>query len=374
MMMWKTMMNLLLVLFLSIQTSFAKEVTVEGLGINRESAVNDAMRMAVEQVVGTFIDSNTLAVNLMIELDEIYKKSRGYVKSIKIVNEQETTNGYRVRAIIDVDSDPNSKLMNNLTMLYMLNDPRIAVIILKNSTSQDEQSDPHATTVEAAMNAKLISMGFSHVVDANQIIRLKNPQMLNDIYNGNQSPTDAANADNSVEYLVLGKIRADVKNVQVPGYGSSEMTQTSLLEAKANLEMRIIKYSTGDLVGNFVVTGQGMDSSSSRAEDKALQSIAERAAVELDKTFRKFASKSTAGLQIIVSCSDYNKIEQLRKDLLGVSGVQNVYIREHSDNKTVLELESTQKAHIIVQLLMKHTKLGIFVESVNDSLIKMNVN
>ena len=40
--------------------ALAQEVTVDGVGIDKDSAVRDAMRNAVENVVGTFIDSRTL--------------------------------------------------------------------------------------------------------------------------------------------------------------------------------------------------------------------------------------------------------------------------------------------------------------------------
>ena len=381
--MWKKILISLTTLISFTQPTFAKEVTVDGFGIDRESALRDAMRMAVEQVVGTFIDSNTLAENLVIVTDEIYKKSQGYVKSIKILNEQEVKDGYRVKALIDVDSDPNSKLMSNLAMLYMLNDPRIAVIVLKDENlnsnvdpliQESQSQDKYDTTSELAMNEKLINLGFSHVVDSNQIIRLKNAQMLNDIYNGREALNESTIKDNSIDYLVLGKSRVNVKKVAVPEYGGKEMIETSLIEAKADLKVKVIKYDTGDLLGTFSVDSQGVDSTNSRATAKALKNVSEKAAEELGKTFKKFSSKSTEGLQISVSATDYDKVEQLRKDLLKVNGVQNVYIREHNDNKSMLEVESTQKAHILIQLLRKYSKLKIFVEKVSNSLIEMKVS
>ena len=111
----------------------------------------------------------------------------------------------------------------------------------------------------------------------------------------------------------------------------------------------------------------------SRAADKSLKIAAEKAAEELGRTFKKFGSKSTVGLQIIVSADNYDKVEQLRKDLLSVNGVQNVYIREHDNDKAIIEVESTQKSHILLQLLKKKSKLGIFVENVSNSVIKIRV-
>ena len=58
----------ILLTFGSVQ---AKEVTVTGMGIDRDSAVRDATRLAVEKVVGTFIDSRTLMQDLIIQFDEV---------------------------------------------------------------------------------------------------------------------------------------------------------------------------------------------------------------------------------------------------------------------------------------------------------------
>ena len=380
--------SILLISFLSflffLKPAFAKVVTVDGVGIDRESALRDATRLAVEQVVGTFIDSQTLMEDLIVQLDEVYKKSQGYVKSVKILNEQQEKNMYRVCTIIDVDSSPDGKLMSNLSMILMLNDPRIAVIILDYENSNFSENDPesvssnqssisHNTSAERAMNTKLINLGFSHVVDANQIIRLKDAQLLNEIYNGREALNSNIVKDKSIDYLVLGKSRVDVNKVLVPEYGGKGMLETSLIEAKAELEVKVIKYDTGDLVGTFSVDGRGADSTNTRAADKSFKVVAEKAAEELGKTFKKFGSKSTEGLQIIVSTDNYGKVEQLRKDLLGVNGVQNVYIREHNSDKSILEVESTQKSHILLQLLKKKSKLGIFVETISNSTINIKI-
>ncbi|MBQ7478427.1 MAG: hypothetical protein IJT01_05970, partial [Selenomonadaceae bacterium] len=100
-----------------------------------------------------------------------------------------------------------------------------------------------------------------------------------------------------------------------------------------------------------------------------------KAAQELEKKFKQFASKtSQGGLQMTVHADDYGKIEQLIGDLNGVSGVENVYVREHGNGKAVLEIDSMQKPHTIIQLLKKRTKLGIFVEGVTNSGIQLTVS
>ena len=170
--MLKKILSVALLGFLSFGTANAQVVTVTGMGLDRESAIRDASRNAVEQVVGTFIDSKVLMSDLIIQLDEVYKKSQGFVKDIKILSEGKSDDSaYKVQARIDVDTNPDADLMNNITMLLNLNDPRIAVVILQQGSSE------HEIEAETAINSKLLEMGFSHVVDAEHLIKLQDANL-----------------------------------------------------------------------------------------------------------------------------------------------------------------------------------------------------
>ena len=364
-------------LFLSVHPASAQVVTVDGMGADRDSAVRDASRKAVMQVVGTFIDSNTLVENAMVELDEIYAKSQGFVRNIKILEERQVGEDYRVRASIDVDTRPDASLMDRLTLLMRTNDPRIAVIVLGDTNDANgtfNAGNGHDIISESVMSDRLIELGFSHVVDANHVIKLQNAQLLNSIYNG-QTGLSGVEVDRSVDYLVLGKSRVDAYRVSVPNQLQGGYSETQLTTAKADLTVKVLKFDTGDMIGSYSVEGQGVENNQVRAANKALTAAAGKAAQELEKKFKQFASKtSQGGLQMTVHADDYGKIEQLIGDLNGVSGVENVYVREHGNGKAVLEIDSMQKPHTIIQLLKKRTKLGIFVEGVTNSGMQLTVS
>ena len=56
-------------------TAMAETVVVTGSGTNREAAINDAKRNAVEKVVGSYISSTTVVNNSYVLKDEIYSKA-----------------------------------------------------------------------------------------------------------------------------------------------------------------------------------------------------------------------------------------------------------------------------------------------------------
>ena len=180
-------------LLLLTASAAAQQVVVDGVGIDRETALRDASRNAVEQVVGTLVDSRTLAQNAAVQLDEIYTKSQGFVTDIKLLSQTNQAGIVHIRAQVEVNTNPDAQLMSNLNMLMMLNDPRIAVAILR----QDAQGRVigHDAISEAALNNRLIQLGFSHVVDAGLVSSLQDATLLNEIYNGGTAITTVGQSD-----------------------------------------------------------------------------------------------------------------------------------------------------------------------------------
>ena len=272
-------------LLLAINFSVAaQEVTVEGVGITRDEAVANAERVAVEQIVGTFIDSQTLVENAMVKLDEIYTHAQGYVSNVKILGEKQSNGLYRITAKINVASEPDSSLIGQLETVMRLNDPRIVVIMLKD----DAATGTHDELAETALNDKLLTVGFSHVVDADIVANLENARLLERIYNGERGLVEIGSS-HGADYLVLGKTHTNSQNVRLPDYKTGGYKEMAMIVGNADITARIVKLSTGDIVGTFSVTAKGNDVIKDNAERNAIRAAAENAALELEKKFKRLA-------------------------------------------------------------------------------------
>src|SRR5262245_58225033 len=86
------------VLFLSVSlfasAQETKTVTAEGVasvgndpGTAHDKAIEDALRRAVEQAVGTMVESETATQNYELLSDKIYSRSQGYVKNYDVLSE-----------------------------------------------------------------------------------------------------------------------------------------------------------------------------------------------------------------------------------------------------------------------------------------------
>lgn len=267
-------------------TALAQIVTVDGTGLNRDEAIRNAERAAVEQVVGTYVNADTLVENAMVKLDELYTASQGFVNGVKIISESNTVNGYVVRATMNVESEANTELMSRLETIMRLNDPRITVIMLKDAAP----AGTHDDLSESAINDRLLELGFSHVVDADIVANLENAVLLERIYNGERGLVGVGDSYGA-DYLVLGKTHASAQNLVLPNYGKGGYNRHPLNVGNADITAKIIKLANGEIVGTFTVSGKGNGVNADLAERSAIKNAANNAAVELENRFKKVAMK-----------------------------------------------------------------------------------
>ena len=373
------MKKFLIALFLCMaiaQTALAQTVTVDGVGVDRDSAMRDAARTAVEQVAGMYINSNTVVSNTAVELDEILSHAQGYVQNIQVISESAAGGEYRVRANVDVNTDANSAFMKRLDAVMRLNDPRIGVVILSDDSDLDNNYSGlpgHDTILETALNERLLEVGFKHVVDVNLVSWLQDSAMLNAVYRGDSSlPYGASSADRPIDYLVIGRSHAEGYDIKLPnnqgGYVTSPMSS-----ARTHLDLKIISFGTGTIIGTYSVDGQGVENSENLARRKSRQVAARKAAEKLEQQFMKAAASAFSGIQLTVRASDFSLVDQLVKELKGLRGVQDVYVRGTNAGKTTIDIASSQKPFTILQMLQRETSLSIFVESTSDSELKITL-
>ena len=365
----KILLTSLLVLSLNGVVS-AQTVIVDGVGVDLDSAKRDASRNAVEQVVGTFIDSQTIVQDMSVKLDEIYTKSQGFVTDIKVLNQSNDSGMVRVRAQIDVNTNPDAQLMNTLNMIMMLNDPRIAVVVFR----QDAQGNAisHDNIAEAELNNKLLELGFSHVIDAGIASSLQNAQLLNNIYNGHTNISSIGQSLGA-DYLVIGRSRMNSQSISLPD-GNGGYAPTLLKTGNATLTVKIIRFDTGDITGTFTTSAKGVENSNEMAEEQALTKAAGQAAQKLEEKFRHMGSVTGQALQFEVFTNDSNAVNQLVTDLKAMAGVQNVYLREQQNGKAILSVDTTMKPAALVQQLKNSTSLGIFVAGMAGNSVKLSIS
>ena len=367
------MKKILIALFLCMalaQTALAQTVTVDGVGVDRDSAMRDAARMAVEQVAGMYINSNTVVSNTSVEMDEILSHAQGYVQNITVISEAMNGGEYRVRASVDVNTDPNSAFMKRMDAVMRLSDPRIGVVILSDDEDLDHNFDGlpgHDTILETALNERLLTVGFKHVVDVSLLSQLQDSSVLNAVYRGDSRlPYDGDASARPIDYLVIGRSHAEGYKVKLPD-NQGGYVETQMSSARTHLDLKIISFGTSTIIGTYSVDGQGVENSPALAARKSRQAAAGKAAEKLEQQFLKAAASGFSGIQLTVRANDFSLVEKLVRELKELRGVQDVYVRGTNAGKTTIDIASAQKPFTILQMLQRETDLSIFVESTSDS-------
>ena len=251
--------------------SFAQEVVVKGFGPDKNAALRDASRNAVEQVVGTYVDSKTLVSKNVVALDEIYAKSQGFVRNVTVLETKQTASGFEVTARVDVNTNPDSQLMSRIAMIAQLNDPRIGVVVTYHGDAvSEEQKQKYLVVCTGAINEHLIKQGFVHVVI---------PKMSEEI--------DAENLQKfeNVDFIVLGKLDINTNPVKLTRYSdytneNAEVNTvaTGLERTLAELDMKVVRADTQEIVGEFHVEGDAMQNDTNRSANAAVALASSRAA------------------------------------------------------------------------------------------------
>lgn len=354
-------------------TAFGQVTTVDGVGADKDSAVRDAMRNAVEQVVGTYIDSNTLISQSRVVEDEIYAKSVGFVTDINILNELNVNGIYRIKATVDVNTNPNSELVNKIAVIKSLGDPRIGVIVFKVSSTTESGAlgREYDEIIEESVNKKLLNMGFSHVLDANIVSKLRNSSLLNSIYNGDTNLLSDSSSY-GVDVLVLAKSNVDATKINL--IQGENTIDTQLVRGNALITGKVIMLATGNIQATFSVKGQGVDISEASAGNKALLNASDSVASEVERILRKKAAKAEDSIQINASVQDYDKLQEFVNALKKIKNVQSVKVREYQNGKAIIDIDSSLKPHVIYLMVKENSGLNVFNEGITNNSMEISVS
>ncbi len=130
-------------------------------GAAKKQALNNALRDAVMQGAGLFLESETDTKNFMVVRDEIFSSARGFVKSYKVLREEKEGDSW----VVEIDaqiaaSDIKSKLEELRILHQKMGNKRLMVIYNPTDLSalQSDHSAVSAATI--SIESDLLEYGF----------------------------------------------------------------------------------------------------------------------------------------------------------------------------------------------------------------------
>lgn len=348
----KLVLLLLALLLFVCSSAFAKVVTVTGVGASQTEAQNDAMRVAVEQAVGSLIDSQTIVDKSVVLEDNIYATSQGFVQKVDIVSTQRTADGgYRVTANVYVDTNPNSRLMNELTRLKVIQvnmrNAKIAVVIPEEHIKY-RIPDPAG---ETAVIKKFLASGFTNIIDIS-----KERLTYNQPFNLNADQLQHFAQTMQADILVVGQAFSE---------GAGDVGQffngkrTNVVSCKARVEAKMYIARTGQIIAADGTYGAGVDITESIAAKKALADAGAKMGDYLVEQVLNTYSGNRQQVEMTVIANGINDINAVKLALNGVPGVKNVTFNNYSNGHGVLVIQYSGAPQTLFAHLQNNVDLNL---------------
>ncbi len=315
-------------------TTPATEITVVGVGsiLNndaaaaRDQAIDDAMRKAVQQALGTFIKSETLVQNYQLVDDRILSWSAGYVKKYDILREGKVpidTYEVQIRATVNLSElrlDDDA-----LAALIEKENPRVMVMIAEQNIGEANRLqyfEVDLTAAETAIIDVFRTKGFE-VVDQAQAKENQERDKILSAIEGNAKSAAAIAAAQHAELIVTGKAIAKVAT----GFNMGGMKS-----CQANITTRIISADDAKIIATASETAAyphidevtGGTLAIQKAAKKCAETIVTKVAAEAQK---RFYNTTTVNLRV-QGYRNYNELQKFSTTLkYYLRGVKEVFQR-----------------------------------------------
>lgn len=293
----------------------------------RQAALDNAIRSAVEQVLGAYVQSSS-SLKTTDEFEkfqqQLMKRSDGFGRVVQVLAENQNNNTYTVSVRVAVARPTLEQELK--AFLARKGDPRI-IVAIPEQILRRPTPDPAA---ETEIQRALITAGY-RVVDLKQAEK----NNVRDVVRGTVSAQGLQELATryQADLLITGEAFAEE-------YGNV-LGQRAYT---ARLEMKVIDLATAQIIFSDAFTGTGMSATDSVAGKTALQNVAKVAAPNLPKALLTWLSGSgqAASRTFSVRLSGVPSFKVFSETLASLRNTQGVHAalsRQYDAAGTLVEVE-----------------------------------
>jgi hypothetical protein len=327
----------LLVLLFASSVSFAelaeKEIVAEGTARagsaqSKEAALNRALRNAVEQAVGTIIDSETMVENFQLLDDKIYSETKGYVKSYEILSDnggEGSVYTVKVKAVVALGALGQS--IKGLGIIReKMNYPRVMVLVGDYVDGVEQASHVIGTEIE-----KVFMESKFPIVSKNQMEMIKERDAT--LSYADPAKAAALGRRYGAEVVIVGQGSSSLMDTSTP-YG------VSVFAYQAHVEVKAVKTDNAQILAvdslNQTARANGRVPAANKALADAAQSVSKNIMAKIVEAWRSEVYNETS-VEIICDNADVAKSSAMKKALGAINEVKGV--SERSLVGSTLELD-----------------------------------
>ncbi len=332
----------------------------------RDKAVDDALRKAVEQSVGTMISSETVTQNFQLLSDKIYSKARGYVRNYKITSEKQDQGVYIVGVDAEVSQGNLKNDVDGIThILRAKNMPRMLIMIAEQNIGQGDANfwwgnKTFSTNLDAAENTFM-----DHWMKKG--VRFVDRQALMGKISAGPAVTSAEPTNDAIKEFA-GKSGAEVVIVgKAVATDVGTIMGTQMHSARANISLRALSLDTGRILATATRSEAVGHVDPQTGGTLALKKAAEKSADELlEKILAQWESEVSGPATVHLNITNVKQSKNLRSiaQVLReqVRGVQDVRQLSFRNKSAELEVELKGSAQDLADELETKTFPGFSVD------------
>ena len=378
----KTILKVCLIYIISTNFLFSQQIqTVMATGYGailagdmvkaKEDGTQDALRKAVEQVVGMQIDAKTITENYMVLEDKIYSQTAGYVQSYDVISTNKRIDNsleVSVRAVVKTGSLKDD-LDGIITTLRREGMPRTMVLIKEENYGHNTWNITNdMNTAETALMNTMMSYGFPFV-DAATVKSTLERDALMAALAGDANASAAIAKRSGAEILIIGSAKTTV--TQLPMMKSSGMKTCS-----ANLNLRVVRADDAGIIATTSSRGVAAHIDELTGSNLAMEKASEQAAKDVKgKIVEKFRQNQYAHRQIqlqVLNISSFDQLNKIKNSLpYYVRGVKNIYQRSFESGVGLFDIDITQKAETVASEISAKGIEGIKLEIIGVTQNKL---
>ena len=343
----------------------------------RDDAIDDALRKAVQQALGTYLTSETLVQNYQMVEDNILTWTNGYVKNYKVISEKQLDpSTYQVVVQADIRMDDLQNDAESLqNLLTKMGNPRMMIMIQERNIGENYQGegyfDVDMTSAETAMNDVFLQKGIE-VVDPSVIKRkLKKREALAAL-SGNLKAAAAIAQEYGAEVIVLGKAMAKVAT-GVNLYG--------MKSCQADVTARAINTDTGMIIATASAHAAKPHIDALTGGTMAIKDASAKVANQLlGKIMKKWRARyynATAIELDVTGLQNFNQLEQFKTTMkYYIRGIKNIFDRKFRSGKAIFEVKMTGNARQLARELSNKDlgKIKVDVLGVTPNTLELKVS
>lgn len=293
----------------------------------RDRAIENALRTAVEQVIGTMVDSESLVKNNELLSDRIYTQTTGYIAGYTILDEKKDTdaNLYSVTVEANVKEGNLTDDLNAVGILMRrMKMPRVAVAL---------QEDGDAASA--------------------QVIRLLRDKGFLMVDTGEQQPAGFYGMSTDAQADLMKKYGAEVVVLgSARGSAGGSVGRSEMKSYQGSVNLKALKTDTREVLGTAQATGTAVHV----GEAGLAQALRQAATAAGNDLIRQITaqwakeSSSARSLTLEVTGLDPAKAANMAEELVRKGrGIQDAVVRESSGGESVLSVSMQGDASALAQ-------------------------